>query len=326
MQKVEHYAGIDIGGTNIKYGLVDGAGKIIFRGQKPALVEKGAKPLLHLITNIAENLMLRAAEEDVPVNWLGVGSPGVVDNIAGVVKDKCPNIPDWVGTEIGPYLKEHLNMDVYVDNDANAMALGELRFGAGRRFNSAVCVTVGTGIGGGIIIDRKIWRGSTFSGGEIGHIVIDYNGPKCRCGNYGCMEAFCSSAAMIERAQKKFKNGMPEIFDNLLNGNEKKLNIKKIFAAAKQGDETALEVIEETATILGAGLSGVINLLNPEALILGGGIVEGGAGFIESVGAEIRRRAYPTAGENLRILKAELGNDAGFIGAGLLGEYKSVRR
>jgi len=325
MQNIQHYAGIDIGATNIKYGLVNGTGEIIYRGQKPALVEKGSKPLLHLITNIAENLLLRAAEEDVKISWLGVGSPGVVDNLAGVVKGRCPNIPGWEGTELGPYLKEHLNMDVYVDNDANAMALGELRFGAGRRFNSALCITVGTGIGGGVIINRKLWRGETFSAGEIGHIVIDYNGPQCRCGNWGCLEAFCSSSAMIARIKKHFKDGVSDLFSEVIDGDEKKLTIKKIFTAGKKGDESALKVIEETATILGAGLSGAINLLNPEALILGGGIVEGGAGFIEAVGAEIRRRAYPSATEKLRILKAELGNDAGFIGAGLLGEHKSRR-
>jgi len=325
MSDLEHYAGIDIGATNIKFGLVDGAGQILYREQKPAMVEKGAKPLLHLITNIAENLLLRAAEEELQINWLGVGSPGVVDNLTGVIKDRCPNIPGWEGTELGAYLKEHLNTDVYIDNDANAMALGELRFGAGRRFNSAICITVGSGIGGGIIIDRQLWRGSTFSAGEIGHIVIDFNGPQCRCGNWGCLEVFCSSSALIERAKNKFKNGLSEILNDVLDGSEENLNVKKLFAAAKKGDEMALKAIEETATILGAGLSGVVNLFNPEALILGGGIVDGGAGFIEAVGAEVRRRAYPKSVENLRILKAELGNDAGFIGAGLLGEYKSRR-
>ncbi|SYZ73291.1 conserved hypothetical protein [Candidatus Zixiibacteriota bacterium] len=325
MKNVEHYAGIDIGGSNIKFGLFDSTGKIIYRDQRPALVEKGAVPLLHLITNIAESLLFRAAEEELNVNWLGVGSPGTIDNRTGTVRGKCPNIPDWVGTEIGAHLKEHLNLPVYVDNDANAMALAELRFGAAQRFNSAVCVTVGTGIGGGIIFDKSLWRGSSFSAGEIGHIVIRFDGRPCRCGNQGCLEAYCSSQAMLDRTREKLKDGLGEIFSDVLNNDIQNLNIKKLFAAAKKGDSAALEVIEETATILGAGLSGVVNLLNPEALIFGGGIIDGGAGFIEAAGAEIRRRAFPTATENLRILKAELGNDAGFMGAGLLGEYKSKR-
>ncbi len=323
MSDQQYYAGIDIGATNVKYGLINSAGKIIFRDQRAARVDKGARPLLHLVTNIAENLLLRAAEEDCPVNWLGVGSPGAVNNLTGTIGGRCPNIPGWVGTELGKHLKNHLNLPVYVDNDANVVALGELRFGAARRFSSVLCVTVGTGIGGGVIIDGQLWRGASFSGGEVGHIVIETNGIKCRCGNRGCLEAYCASQAMLDRLKNKIKNGMSEILSDVLSDDIENLNIKKIFAAAKKGDQTALEVIEETARILGAGLSGAVNLLNPEAVILGGGIVDGGAGLVETVGDEIRKRAFPSATENLRILKAELGNDAGFIGAGLLGEYKS---
>ncbi|MEP0826914.1 MAG: ROK family protein [bacterium] len=323
MKNVDYYAGIDIGATNIKYGLFDSTGKIIFRDQKPALVEKGATPLLHLVTNIGENLLLHAAEEEMNIRWLGVGSPGIINNVTGEVAGACPNIPGWVGIKIGAHLKEHLNLPVFVDNDANAMALAELRFGAGKRFSSAVCITVGTGIGGGIIIDKNLWRGSNFSAGEIGHIVVKYDGKECRCGNRGCLEAYCASQAIIDRTKEKMKNGMTPIFEEVLSGDIQNLNIKRLFMAARKGDELALEVIEETGEILGAGLSGIVNSLNPEAIIFGGGIVDGGAGFVEATGAAIRKRAFPMAADNLRILKAELGNDAGFIGAGLLGEYKS---
>lgn len=323
MSDLHYYAGIDIGGTNIKFGLFDSNGTIIFKQHKPAMVEKGAKPLLHMITNIGENLLLRAAEEDITVNWLGVGSPGTIDNISGKVTGASPNIPEWPGTELGDHLRDYLNLPIYVDNDANAMALAELRFGAAKRFNSVICITVGTGVGGGIIIDRKIWRGAHFSAGEIGHMVVKFDGKKCKTGNEGCLEAYCSSDAMIERAAEKFKNDPGEILSKEISGEISNLNIKRIFAAAKKNDPIALEVIEETARILGAGLAGVVNLLNPDAVVLGGGIVDGGAGFIEVVTEEIRRRAFKSATENLRVLKAELGNDAGFIGAGILGEYKS---
>ena len=323
MSELQYYAGIDIGGSNVKYGIIDSTGNVLVRDQKPTRSEKGATPLLHLITNIAENLLLHAAENEYTINWLGIGSPGTIDNSTGVVKGKCPNIPDWVGTEIGPHLKDHLNMPVYVDNDANAMALAELRFGAAKRFHSVLCITVGTGIGGGIILDGKLWRGAHFSAGEVGHFVIDYNGKKCRCGNIGCLEAYCSSQAILDRARSKLKGGMSEIFNTLLNGDMSNLTIKKLFAAAKKSDETALEIVEETAVLLGTALSGLVNVINPQAIIFGGGVIEGGAGFVEIAGAEIRKRAFPSATEKLRILKAELGNDAGFIGAGLLGEYKS---
>jgi len=325
MPDLQYYAGIDIGGTNIKFGIVDSNGDIVFKQQKPAMVEKGAKPLLHMITNIGENLLLRAAEDDLPVHWLGVGSPGTIDNITGTVLGASPNIPEWPGTELGSHLRDYLNLPVYVDNDANAMALAEMRFGAAKRFDSVICVTVGTGVGGAVILNREIWRGSTFSAGELGHIVVKYDGKKCKTGNDGCLEAYCSSDAMMERTAEKYKANPSDILKEIISDNVANLNIKRIFSAAKKNDPLALEVIEETARILGAGLAGVVNLLNPEAVVLGGGIVEGGAGFIEVVTEEIRRRAFQSATENLRVLKAELGNDAGFIGAGLLGEYKSKK-
>lgn len=322
MSQLDYYAGIDIGASNIKYGLVDSTGKVIYRDLKPSLVKKGAKPLLHMITNIAEDLLLRAAEDDLPIKWLGLGTPGVVDTKIGKVIGVSPNIPGWVGTELGEHLNEHLNLPIYVDNDANAMALGELRFGAGRRFNNILCVTVGTGIGGAVIINKELWRGSSFSAGELGHIVIDYNGPDCDCGNSGCLEKYCTGPVMIKMATDKLKDGMSEIMNEILSGEVKNLNIKKLFLGAKKGDKMALSIIEQSAKILGAGLSGIINLLNPEAIVFGGGVIDGGAGYIEIVGAEIRKRSFPTATENFRIVKAELGNNAGFIGAALLGEHK----
>jgi glucokinase len=325
MSNLYHYAGIDIGATNIKFGLVNSNGEVIYRQQKPTMVDKGAKPLLHLITNIAENLLLRAAEDDLTINWLGVGTPGTVDNLTGTVTGASPNIPDWVGTEIGSHLKEHLNLPVYVDNDANVMTLAEYQFGAAKRFNSVVCVTVGTGIGCGIIIDGNLWRGSTNSAGELGHLTIKFDGKECLCENKGCLEAYCSARPMVELAATKLKNSAGEISSELKSNHKNKLSIKKIFSAARKNDPIAHEVIEETGRLLGIGLAGVVNLLNPDAIILGGGIIDGGAGFIEVVGAEIRRLAFPSATEDLRILKAELGNDAGFIGAALLGEYKSKR-
>ncbi len=320
MNQLNYYAGIDIGASSVKYGLVDSMGRIIYRNQKPTHVEKGTKPLLHLVTNIAETLLLRAAEEELPISWLGVGTPGVVDTDRGMIIGVSPNIPGWVGTELGSHLKDHLNLPVFVDNDANAMALAELHFGAGKRFENILCVTVGTGIGGAVIINRKIWRGSNFSAGELGHIIVDYNGKECGCGNIGCLEQYCTAPAMLRLAAQHLKNGMSETMNELLSGKIEFLNIKKLFAAAKKGDEMALSIIEESAKILGAGLSGVVNLLNPEAIIFGGGVIDGGAGYIEIVGAEIRRRSFKSATGNLRFIKAELGNDAGFIGAGILGE------
>ncbi len=316
------YAGIDIGGTNIKYGLVDAKGKVLFKESRPTMVEKGAEPLMHLVTNISERLLYYAADEELEVKWLGVGTPGAVDNRIGKVISLSPNIEGWQWMEIGRILKERLNLPVIVDNDVNSMALAESRFGAGVGYRSVLCVAVGTGVGGGLIIDGKIWRGANFTAGEIGHMTINYAGPQCRCGSRGCIEVYCSSEAIIGRTKAKLSNGLTEIFQDVLEGPLDGLTIKKLFAAAKRGDTVAVEVINETAVYLGAGLAGAVNLLNPEIVVIGGGIADGGGGFLEAVSAEIRKRAFSTAVENLRVARASLGNDAGFIGASILGDSR----
>ena len=322
MTKVEKtaYAGIDIGGTNIKFGLVDSDGNVIHRRQRPTMAEKGPKVLMHLITNIAEELLLLASEEEHQVQWLGVGTPGAVDSQSGRVIGPCPNIVGWQGSEIGSVLRERLNMPVFVDNDANVVALAEARFGAAVGSKSMVCVTVGTGIGGGIVIDGKLWRGANHSAAELGHLTICFNGPPCSCGRLGCIEAYCSSGAILERARSKIEKTPTPVFDSLLDGDLSKLTIKKLFTALKKHDSVARETIDETAGYLGIGLAGVVNLLNPETVVIGGGVADGGGGFVDAVAREIKERALDSAVQDLRVVRATLGNDAGFIGAGLLGE------
>jgi glucokinase len=316
------YAGIDIGGTSIKYGLVDRKGKILYRDQRPTMAEKGAEPLMHLVANVAEGLLYHAAEEEYEVRWLGVGTPGAVDGKTGRVIGPSPNIDGWQGMAIGEILSERLNMPVWVDNDVNAVALAECRFGAAVGYKSLVCVALGTGVGGGIVLDGRLWRGSNHSAGEIGHLSINPDGPRCRCGANGCIEAYCSSTAIIERANAKLTNGLTPVFEEVLEGRLKSLNIKKLFTAARKGDPVASEVIRETAEYLAIGLAGVVNLLNPDIVVIGGGVADGGAGFVETVAAQIRKRAFSSSTENLRVAGATLGNNAGFIGAGLLGEAR----
>jgi glucokinase len=318
------YAGIDIGGTNIKYGLIDMKGKVLFREQRPTMAEKGADPLMHLVANLSEGLLYHAAEEELEVRWLGVGTPGAVDSKSGKVIGVSPNIAGWQGMEIGQILKDRLNLPILVDNDVNAMALAEARFGAAQGYKSVVCVAVGTGVGGGIIIDGRLWRGANHSAGEIGHISINPNGPSCRCGSKGCLEVYCNSQAIIGRTTAKLSNGLTPVFKEVLDNSLENLSIKKLFAAARKNDEIASHVIAETAEYLSIGIANVVNILNPEIVVIGGGVADGGSGFVEAVAAEVRKRALVTVGASLRITKATLGNDAGFIGAGILGEVRPI--
>ncbi len=314
------YAGIDIGGTNIKYGLCDEAGKVLYSNIRPTMAEKGPKPLMHLLSNIAEQLLYSAAEEDHDVRHLGVGTPGAVDIRTGKVIGPCPNIKGWQGMEIGRNLKEHLNMPVWVDNDVNAVALGELRFGAATGAKSVVCVTVGTGIGGAVIIDGKVWRGATYSAGELGHMSINFDASFTHAGVPGSIEGYCSSEAILNRLRRAMENGLTPAFQEVLEDDIDNLTIKKMFAAQRKRDELAQKAIDETAYYLGVGLAGIVNLLNPEIVVIGGGISEGGGGFVDSVTAEIKKVAFDSAVAGLSVVRATLGNSAGFMGAGLLGE------
>lgn len=316
------FAGIDIGGTNIKFGLFDATGNVLYRNQKPTMAEKGPQPLMHLIANIGEQLLYYAAEEDYHVDYVGVGSPGAINCDTGQVIGPCPNIENWTGMEIGKILSERLNLPVFVDNDVNAMALAECRFGAARHSKEVLCVTVGTGIGGAVIIGGKVIHGYNYTAGELGHITINFEGPDCACGNKGCLEAYCSSRYILQQTRNALEKDFNPIFREVLDSDLDNLTIKKIFAAIKKGDELAISIIKQTATYLGIGLAGIVNLLNPETVIIGGGITDGGGGFVETVEQEIKNRAFYSAVEKLSVFKASLGNDAGFIGAGLLGDKR----
>ncbi len=318
--KKKYFAGIDIGGTNIKFGIFDEKGKILYREHKPTMSEKGPQALLHLIANIGERLLYHAAEEDFEIRYLGVGSPGAVNTKNGTVVGPCPNIEGWTGTEIGKALFERLNVPVFVDNDVNSMALAEYKFGAAQGKKNVVCLTVGTGIGGAFLYNGEIMHGSNYTGGELGHMTINFEGPLCACGNKGCLEAYCSSKHIIRRVKEKLKDKMTPVFKDVLKSNIDNLSIKKLFAALKRGDDVAIEVIAETASYLGIGLAGIVNLLNPEIVVIGGGITDGSLKFVEMVSDELNKHAFSSATEKLQVVKASLGNDAGFIGAGLLGE------
>lgn len=314
------YAGIDIGGTNIKFGLFDSTGKILYRQRKPTMAQKGAEPLLHLVGNIGENLLYYAADEELEVLGLGVGTPGAVDFRTGKVIGTCPNIDGWQGTELGSVLSERLNMLVRVDNDVHAMALAEARFGAAAGAESVVCVTVGTGVGGAVIINGELWRGANYAAGELGHMSINFDSDIKHSGIPGSIEAYCSSSSLVGRVTARLHKQLTPAFDAVLDGDLDNLTIRKIFSALRKGDEVARESLDETAEFLGVGLAGIVNLLNPEVVVIGGGVADGGGGFVSTVAKKIKELAFPVAVEKLKVKKASLGNDAGFIGAGLLND------
>lgn len=309
-------AGIDIGGTNIKYGLVQPDGQVRIQRQIPTPQGEGPNRLFEKIVLCGEQLLLAADEEEAEVEYIGVGSPGTIDIITGVIMGACPNIPGWVGFHLRDRLSEKLNLAIYIDNDANCAAIAEHEFGAGVDSSHIICLTIGTGIGGGLIINDEIYRGAGFSAGEIGHIIIfDLDDAEKATLK---LEEVVSSRAIISSLKEKLASGMSPVFEGLTGGNLDNLGIRKVFSAVKKGESQAVAAVTKPAIILGRVLAGMVNTLNPEMVILGGGVAEGGKLFVDIVKKTIFAEALPPVLEDLEVVSARLGNAAGFIGAAML--------
>lgn len=308
--------GVDIGGTNVKLGLVDPSGKVIFRESFPTHQPQGKKGLLQTIVGHVRELARLSAERDHRVVGIGIGAPGAVDVERGFVYF-FPNIPGWKDTPLKNILERRFGLPVAVDNDANAMAYGEFRFGAGRGSKTIVALTLGTGIGGGLVIDGKLFHGPHFSAVEIGHIVLNENGPLCACGNHGCLETYVGSGYFVQEALRRLKKNPGGILaGDLRKGKE--LTPLAVAQAARRGDDLSKEMWSQTGAHLGNALAGLANLLNPEKFILGGGIAQNGDLLFKPVIAALNKKAFPIAASSVKVVPAALGVDAGLIGAAAL--------
>jgi len=309
------YGGIDLGGSYIKAGLLQKDGKKLSKfeipsggGVSPVAVKKNLKIAANGLLEIAKQKKLKLA-------GLGIGSPGTVKYPEGIVTDSTPNIPGWIGTNISKVFTG-IKMPIIADNDANCMALGEAIFGAAKGTNSGFYITIGTGIGGAVIQDNKLIRGSTFASGEFGHMVLKADGRKCKAGHRGCVESYTAVPALIAAAKKYSKE-------------YKKTRLKKeqittfdIFDAFEKNDRAAKKAVEENAYLLGTAIGSIVNLLNPEIVIIGGGLSLSSDKYINLIKKSVFDYAYKAATKNLKIKKAKFGNDAGWIGAACLNVGK----
>jgi len=311
------FAGIDIGATNIKFGLVDGDGAVVFRDQVPTPNDSSADEIFDRVSFAGERLLIEADDREGMVQYIGVGSPGSVNMTTGVVQGTCPNLPHWVGFPLRDRLAEKLNLSVMVDNDANCAALAEQRFGVGKGYRNIICLTIGTGIGGALIIDGRLYRGADFSAGEIGHLPV--TPPGDAPGALVPLEKVVSAPAILNAVRERLADKITPIFRSLIGTNLDHLTIKKIFVALGKGDPIVPEVLRVKGRLLGIGLAGLVNVINPEIVILGGGVAEGGRAFVDIVKETIVELALPAATTSLVVAAARLGNAAGFIGAAFLG-------
>lgn len=314
----KYFIGVDLGGTNIKFGIVSDKGEIQQKGMLPAQANLGRDAILNNINKAIEQSLAFARKKKMKIKGIGVGSPGTVNLESGKIEGSCPNLPQMVNVNLKSWLSNHFKFPICVDNDANAMALAESKFGAAKEYKNAFCLTLGTGIGGGIILDGKLFHGSNFAGAEFGHMSICYDGRKCRCGGIGCLEMYASAPAIVKDAKRLLKRYRKSIIHKLIKGDLDRLTTEVIFQAESKEDTLASDVINQACAYLGAGIASAVNLLNPQVVVIGGGVSEGGQSFIRRIDKEVKKRAFPSATQNLKVVKAQLGNDAGFIGAAIL--------
>lgn len=308
--------GIDLGGTNIKVGVVDENYNIV---GKSNIKTNLPRPSEEIAESIAEGVRLACADAGISVsdvNSIGIGTPGVANRNTGVVLYSC-NL-GFNNFELGKVLGEKLGTQIFVENDANAAAFGEVVNGAGKGYKNVVVVTLGTGVGGGIIIDGKIYTGFNFCGGELGHTVIEYNGRQCGCGRKGCFEAYSSATALINMT-KEAMEANPDSEMWKIAGSIENVDGKTAFDGMRAGDKAAVGVVDMYINYLGCGLVNIVNTFQPELLLIGGGICKEGENLTKPLNEYIERESYcidPNRSTKLDI--AKLGNDAGIIGAAYL--------
>lgn len=307
--------GIDLGGTNIAAGLVSDTGELIYKTSVPTVVDKGEQGLLEAIAGVIDHLIGKANSN--PVSCIGIGVPGHTDDKTGVVV-YCNNIP-FVNTELASYITNKTNLPCYIGNDANAAALAEVLFGSAKAFDNAIMITLGTGIGSGIVFNKKIFAGCNGAAGELGHICLYPDGIDCNCGRRGCYELYGSATALRNQTREAMKNH-PESKLWELSESPDEVTGKTAFDAMRLGDKVGTDVVNQYIRYLSIGVLDIINLLCPEAIIFGGGIAKEGETLLAPIREIVKKECYSDYGKLTEFLIAELGNDAGIIGAAFLGE------
>lgn len=310
--------GVDLGGTNIAAGAMptDGTREIAMR-MAPTRADEGSaavvERIVRMIEDVIEQTRAETGAERSDFLGVGIGSPGPLDRARGVII-VTPNL-GWKNFPLRDEVGSRVNLPASLDNDANCATLGEWWCGAAKGGRNVVGLTIGTGIGGGLILDGKLYHGASDAAGEIGHTTIDSTGRRCKCGNYGCLEAYASGPAIAQRACELLKGDGTSILHELVNGDISRITAQTVFEASKRGDPVAIEVVRDTAHFLGVGISTLINVFNPDTVVVAGGVTQAGAQLFDPLRAEVRRRAFKSAVEACRIVPGALPLSAGVVGA-----------
>lgn len=314
-----YFIGIDLGGTNISVGIVDEQYNIISKATTKTNCPRPAQEIADDMVKVSLEAVEKAGISLDSIEWIGVGSPGIANSANGIIE--YSNNLGFENVPLAKMISDKLEKPVFVENDANAAAYGEFVAGAAKEANNAVVITLGTGVGGGIIIDGKIYSGFNFGGAELGHTVIEVDGPQCTCGRKGCFEVFSSATGLVRMTREAMDTDKTSKMWEMMEDN--RVTARLAFDAMRAGDSTAKAVTEKYIKYLAAGLTNVINIFQPEILCIGGGVCNEGDALLipvkELVAKEVYTRNSP---KNTEIVIAKLGNSAGIIGAAFLGKAK----
>jgi len=297
----QHYLGIDIGGTAVKMGLVDEQGAVLARTESSVSFDGYRTPILETVLRTAKAFLSAQRKETASLTGIGVSATGQIDSRKGCVAGTCGNFPGWTGSPIRDVLQQEFGLPVTVANDANCMCLGEVWVGGAKGYTDVIGITIGTGIGGGILTGGRLLEGARGLGGELGHYRTHaLDGEPCTCGAVGCWEHYAATTALVRRAREK----NPDWCDG-----------RTIFAAAQQNDPTALALLDAWIDEIAQGLAGMVHIFNPQLILIGGGVSAQRQLLIEPLAAKVKASVMPAFAQGLEIRAASLQNDAGLVGA-----------
>lgn len=315
---MEHYIGIDLGGTNIAVGMVDENGKILRKDSVPTLRERPAEEVIKDMSMLVLKVIKDCGMQVSDVKSIGIGSPGVPNSEKGLIVYAC-NL-NFNNTPVRDEVQKYIDLPVFLDNDANCAGLAEAVAGAAKGVKHSITVTLGTGLGGGVVIDGKIYSGFNYSGSELGHSVIMMDGEQCTCGRKGCYEAYASATALIRQTKRAIAEDPDSMIYKLIGGDISKVDAKVAFDAAKAGDATGQKIVDQYIKYIAAGLINLINTFSPEVIVIGGGISKEGEYLLKPLRDIIYKEVYFKGEPQTRLATAQMGNDAGIVGAAMLGK------
>lgn len=315
---MKYYIGIDLGGTNIVAGLVDENYRILKKVSRKTNRPRPAEEIAADMAACALDAIKEGGLTKDQVEWIGIGTPGIANSATGIIE--YSNNLDFHNVPMVKWISEATGLPAFVENDANAAAYGEYVAGAAKGAANAICITLGTGVGGGIVIDGKIYAGSNFAGAEIGHTVLNMDGPQCTCGRKGCFEVFSSATGLIRMTKESMAQNPDSSMHKLVAERGGKVSARIAFDAMRLGDAAAKAVVDDFIKYLAAGITNTINIFQPDILCIGGGVCNEGDALLLPVKELVAKEVYTrNSKQNTEIVIAKLGNDAGIIGAAFLG-------